>query len=91
MLQLTVVDEAFVTFAVNCCVPLAVRVAAVGLIDMPTVVLGETVTLAVPKTLESASLVAVTVTFWVDVTFDEAVYTPFEVIVPVPAGLIVQM
>jgi hypothetical protein len=47
--------------------------------------------LAVPKTLESASLVAVTVTFWVDVTFDEAVYTPFEVIVPVPAGLIVQM
>jgi hypothetical protein len=63
MLHVTAVDEAFVTVAVNCWAPPAVRVALVGLIVMPTVGEGEIVIFAVPKMLESASLVAVTVKF----------------------------
>jgi hypothetical protein len=62
MLQFTVVVVAFVTFAVNCCVPLAVRVTAVGLMEMPTVVGALSVTVAVPVVVLSKVLVAVTVT-----------------------------
>jgi hypothetical protein len=80
--HVTALEDALVTVAVNCCCPPAVSVALVGLMETPTLAGGETVIFAVPKMLESASLVAVTVMFWVDVTLKGAVYTPLAVIVP---------
>jgi hypothetical protein len=45
------------------------------------------VTVAVPVLVGSATLVAVTVTFWLLVTVEGAVYRPVESMVPSPAGL----
>ena len=64
MLQVTVLTLALLTVAVNCCVWPGVSVALAGLILIETVVAGLAVRviLAVPETVESAELVAVTVT-----------------------------
>src|SRR2546422_613729 len=60
-LQITALLDPLVTVAVNCCVCPAVRLAVVGLMVTLTVAVCVRVTRAVPLTLESALLVAVTV------------------------------
>jgi hypothetical protein len=90
MLHVTAVVDPLVTVAVNCCVSPAVRLAVVGLIVTVTVGVALRVMRAVPLTLESASLVAVTVIVVAEVTVAGAVYTPFPSMLPV-CGLMLQM
>ena len=66
MLQVTVLTVALLTDALNCCVWPGVSVAVVGLMLTETEEVGVAVSviLAVPETVASAELVAVTVTVW---------------------------
>src|ERR1700741_3810777 len=79
MLQFTAVLLVPVTVAVNCCWPLAIRVADAGLTDTVT---GLSVTVAVADFVESAALVAVTVIVCEVEIVPGAVYKPLAVSVP---------
>jgi hypothetical protein len=84
--HVTAAFAAFVTVAVNCCVPPAYSVAIVG--DTAILTGGDSVTVAVADFVMSAWLVAITFTFWVPLTVAGAVYKPVALIVPAPvAGL----
>ena len=87
--QLTAVLFVFTTLAENCCVCPALSVAVVGVTLTATA--GISVTVAVADLVESAWLVAVMVTVCCDVMLAGAVYSPDELTVPMPAGLIAQL
>lgn len=77
--HVTAVLLAFVTVAVNCCVPPATNVAEVGATVTDTAGATPIVTAAVPDLLVSATLVAVT---WNEPAFLPAVNNPVVLIVP---------
>jgi hypothetical protein len=79
----------FATVAVKLCVPLAYSVAVPGTTLTDTG--GSSVIVAEADLVESAWLVAVTVTVCCVVIVAGAVYTPLALIVPTPSGLIVHV
>jgi len=78
----TTVFVVFVTATVNCCVAPVTKVALVGLTLTPT---ATSVTVAVAELVETAWLVALTVTVGGLGSVAGAVYRPVVVIVPHPA------
>jgi hypothetical protein len=89
MLHVTEVFASAVTVALNCCVPVCPSVAVPG--DTVTVPGGFSVTVAVADLLVSATLVARTVTLCCVVIEAGAVYNPLALIVPLPAGVMLQV
>lgn len=89
IVQVTFVFARLVTVAVNCCVAPCPIVAVVG--ATVTVPGGFSVTVAAADFVESATLVARTVTVVCDAIVAGAVYKPVALTVPVPAGVTVHV
>jgi len=89
--QMTAVLVLFVTIAVNCCVWPSVRAIEVGEILIATAAGACSVMLAVPVTVESKTLVAVTVTFWLVAMETGAAYRPLFASMPPACGLMLHV
>src|ERR1019366_1863874 len=89
--QVTAVLALFVTVAVNCCVWPSVRDTEVGEILTATAAGACSVILAVPETLVSKTLVAVTVILWLVAMEAGAVYRPLLGSIVPTCGLMLQV